>query len=108
MTVTRFAHRKLNSTSQPSPTLRRIGWCPIVLAALISAAAHPAGAAIVYAWGNNGDGQLGNGTSSLFDGNPTPTPVLGISSNVSAIAAGGYHSLAIQNGALYAWGGNAY
>ena len=59
---------------------------------------------IVYAWGYNGTGALGNG---LFDYNlnATPAPVTGLT-GVIAIAAGDYHSIALQNGAVYAWGWN--
>ena len=47
---------------------------------------------------------------------PTPTPVSGLSSGVTAIATEGgnqgqrgySHNFAIKNGALYAWGTNAY
>src|SRR5947207_15754407 len=84
MTVSRITRRgsNQNSTMQPRRTqlrsgaLRRTGWGPIVLAAVIFAAvmfaaAQPTRAAVVYAWGNNGDGQLGNGTSNAFGVNPT-------------------------------------
>ena len=66
-------------------------------------AATPSGAA--YAWGANGNGQLGNGT--IADSN-TPVPV-SLPSGVTAtvIAAGSGHSLAIDsNGKVYAWGAN--
>ncbi|MEI7620912.1 MAG: fibronectin type III domain-containing protein [Candidatus Moraniibacteriota bacterium] len=59
----------------------------------------------VWAWGNNGFGQLGDGTSiSRF----TPVQVLGLT-NVLAVAAGYNHSLALKNdGTVWAWGWNAY
>jgi hypothetical protein len=58
----------------------------------------------VYAWGYNGTGALGNGSFD-YALNATPTPVIGLT-GVVAIAAGDYHSLALQNGAAYAWGWN--
>lgn len=58
----------------------------------------------VYAWGYNGTGALGNGSFD-YALNATPTPVLGLT-GVVAIAAGDYHSYALQNGAVYAWGWN--
>lgn len=61
----------------------------------------------VWAWGSNWDGQLGNGVT---DAHPiaTPVEVKGISS-VTAIAAGGYHALAIvSGGGVYAWGYNGF
>jgi len=57
----------------------------------------------VMAWGYNGSGQLGNGTTT---DSPTPVPVSGLS-NVVAVAGGGEHSLALlSNGAVMAWGDN--
>jgi len=59
----------------------------------------------VDAWGYNGDGQLGNGTVSRSD---PPTAVKGLR-NVAAIAAGGYHSLALlRSGTVMSWGQNIY
>ena len=64
-----------------------------------------------YAWGFNGYGELGDGTTT---NHRIPAPVNGLASGVTAIAAGGAdstqagHSLAVQNGAVYAWGNNFY
>ncbi|MBN8509527.1 MAG: PEP-CTERM sorting domain-containing protein [Burkholderiales bacterium] len=58
------------------------------------------------AWGLNSDGQLGNG-STTWSSN-VPVDVTGLSSGVTAIEAGRFHSLAIQNGAAKAWGNNVY
>ncbi len=59
----------------------------------------------VWAWGNNGYGQLGKGHRYISDeGIPVQVTVL---TNVVAIAAGEYHSLALKNdGTLWAWGHN--
>jgi alpha-tubulin suppressor-like RCC1 family protein len=55
----------------------------------------------VRAWGNNGNGQLGNGTKN---DRSTPAPVPGLS-GVVAVAAGSAHSLALlADGRLFAWG----
>ena len=59
---------------------------------------------MVWAWGTNDLGQLGDGTT-VSHGTPAPVPGL---TGVSAIAAGGYHSLAKQNGMVLAWGYNYY
>jgi alpha-tubulin suppressor-like RCC1 family protein len=56
-----------------------------------------------YAWGWGYYGQLGNGIAA--DSN-IPMPVSGLSSGVTAVAAGSSHSLAIKNGQVYAWGDN--
>jgi len=57
-------------------------------------------------WGGaNADGDLGNGGSSNVT---TATPVSGLSSGVTAIAAGSEHSCAVTSGgAVWCWGDNA-
>jgi alpha-tubulin suppressor-like RCC1 family protein len=64
----------------------------------------------VYSWGNNGSGQLGNGTT---DSSPVPVAVdmTGVldGKTVTQIAAGGFCSLALtSDGKLYSWGSNGY
>jgi len=65
----------------------------------------------VYAWGENGNGQLGNGLNA-----DSPTPVAVDASGTSAlygktvvaISAGSFHSLALcSDGTLVAWGFNS-
>ena len=59
----------------------------------------------LYAWGYNGQGQLGDGTDTNKN---TPTRI-GTATNWKNIAAGSYHSMAINAaGELYAWGSNHY
>ncbi|MFA7150813.1 MAG: prepilin-type N-terminal cleavage/methylation domain-containing protein [Candidatus Paceibacterota bacterium] len=63
----------------------------------------------VWAWGRNGSGQLGDGTTT---DKLTPVQVRGVSgsgylTDIVAIAAGGLHSLALKSdGTVYAWGEN--
>ena len=60
----------------------------------------------LYGWGMNGAGQVGDGTTiNRYD---TPVKVVFPSgvTNVTAVAAGYYHSLAVTNDGLYAWGDN--
>jgi hypothetical protein len=58
----------------------------------------------VWAWGNNWYGQLGNNTR--YDHKYTPIQVSGLS-NVTAVAAGQCHSLAVKtDGTVWAWGFN--
>ncbi|HEV7938442.1 MAG TPA: hypothetical protein VGP18_10525 [Solirubrobacteraceae bacterium] len=60
----------------------------------------------VMAWGSNGWGELGDGTSNW--GDDVPAPVTGLS-GVTAIAAGGGSSLALlSNGTVMAWGANEF
>lgn len=62
----------------------------------------------VYAWGYNGYGQLGNNESGSAQSSATPVAVPGLP-NVTAVAAGGYHSMALANySSLYTWGNNTY
>jgi alpha-tubulin suppressor-like RCC1 family protein len=59
----------------------------------------------VWAWGTNSYGQLGDGT---ITNRSAPTPVTGLSNGVIAIAAGSFHSLALdRNGNVWAWGYNS-
>ncbi|GII27971.1 RCC1 domain-containing protein [Planotetraspora mira] len=63
----------------------------------------------VQAWGDNDNGQLGNG--AMVD-SPVPVTVVGVGgvgvlSNVKAIAGGGVHALALLNtNTVRAWGNN--
>ncbi len=59
----------------------------------------------VWAWGWNGSGQLGNGTTT---DSPVPVQVKGLS-GVSAVAAGWYHSMALtRDGTVWVWGDNLF
>lgn len=69
------------------------------------AAEQRVSAASVYGWGFNDSGQLGVGSSTSYYS--TPQAVSGLGGLVSSVSAGELHSMAIQEGALYAWGYNA-
>ncbi|MFP3967253.1 S8 family serine peptidase [Actinomadura fulvescens] len=62
----------------------------------------------VKAWGNNTDGQLGDGTTTSRRSPVTVTGLSGVSTAYGAIAAGGGHSLALlSDGTVKAWGKNS-
>jgi alpha-tubulin suppressor-like RCC1 family protein len=68
-----------------------------------SAALMPDGS--VWTWGDNDNGQLGNGTT-VSSGSPGKVPGL---ANAIAIAAGNMHTLAMKSdGSVWAWGDNGY
>ncbi len=56
-----------------------------------------------WAWGANGAGQLGNGTTTESN---VPVQISALS-GIIAIAGGGWHSLALKNdGTVWTWGGS--
>ena len=60
----------------------------------------------VLCWGENGSGQLGDGTTQ---GRVVPVAVAGLGDSVRSVAAGWNHTCALTvAGAVYCWGWNAY
>jgi alpha-tubulin suppressor-like RCC1 family protein len=65
------------------------------------------GTGLVYAWGYNNYGQIGNNTSSSTT--YATTPKKSSISSVKEVAAGQYHSLALKtDGTVWAWGYDKY
>jgi alpha-tubulin suppressor-like RCC1 family protein len=68
-----------------------------------------AGDGSVWAWGWNNYGQLGYATASGYSAIPSKVSRAvfpNFSTNVSAIAANGYNSMALANGKVWTWGLN--
>jgi len=66
----------------------------------------------IFAWGSNTNGQLGDGTTTDYTVPTTGNAALGagvlLGRTVVAVAAGGFHSLALcSDGTVAAWGDNA-
>ena len=60
----------------------------------------------VKCWGDNHNGQLGDGS---VNARVTPLDVAGLTSNISAIAAGKQHSCALEiSGTVRCWGDNRH
>jgi alpha-tubulin suppressor-like RCC1 family protein len=58
---------------------------------------------VVWSWGDNSDGQLGDGGTQGF-ARPIPLPVTGAPASLD-VAAGSYHSLALsRTGTVWSWG----
>jgi len=94
--------------SRSARSRRRRAW-PLLTALAVLLGALPAASATASSygaatWGYNGSGQLGNGTTAI---GRVPGAVAGLS-EVTAVAAGGEHSLALlANGTVRAWGNNS-
>ncbi len=64
----------------------------------------------VWAWGRNSEGQLGQGSAGSFIDHAVQVTLPGVNNQCTAVAAGGFHSLAMAagiGGTLFTWGYNA-
>ncbi len=58
-------------------------------------------------WGRNDSGQLGDGSGSGTSFSRVPIQVVGLTTGVTAIAAGFNHTCAVVGGGVQCWGGNS-
>jgi alpha-tubulin suppressor-like RCC1 family protein len=63
------------------------------------------GGASFSCWGSNAGGALGNGDDSMMDV-ALPGEVQSLPGELTALAAGAYHTCALAGGAAYCWGSN--
>ncbi len=59
-----------------------------------------------YCWGQNSNGSIGSANPTLY--NPTPLPVVGMNTGVTAISVGYFFVCAIKNGGVWCWGDNSF
>lgn len=91
-----------NSTNRPVRVAGLSNMSAIVMGSFHTVALHQDGT--VWTLGRNAEGELGITNNVTRTNRPMPVAHL---SNIIAIAAGDYHSLAFQNnGAVWAWGSN--
>ena len=129
MTIARVSRIRTRSTqrARSKERIRTIGLCLAAVFTVSGIAAAPASAAPApnraMSWGQNLWGRLGNGTSTVHEHETfttLPAPVCAAGTvgqcpsgpylnEVSAMSAGGAHSLALlSNGTVMAWGENEY
>jgi alpha-tubulin suppressor-like RCC1 family protein len=99
-----------NNTSLPNPTPTPVDGS-LTFVAVGAGTAHTCGVAtggVVYCWGDNSNGQLGN-ANGIGEGNfaqPTPTAVQGAPA-LASLAAGGHYTCGLTpTGAAWCWGDN--
>jgi alpha-tubulin suppressor-like RCC1 family protein len=101
-----------NNTSNPNATPVAVTGLSAGVVAISAGSFHTCALTnlgAVQCWGSNYYGALGV-TANVLTGtaNPTPVAVTGLSSGVSTIAAGSFHTCAILGGAVKCWGLNVF
>jgi alpha-tubulin suppressor-like RCC1 family protein len=101
----------LGNTTSPITTVTRVGtdinWSMIAAGENHTMALKLDGS--IWTWGNNSNGQLGNGITGPSGNKNIPTQIIVTDTNWSKIAAGKNYSLALRtDNTLWAWGDNTY
>ena len=100
----RDLHRRPIPPVTPAPFTMLDGGTPVAIAQGYEHACALLSGESVSCWGQNGAGQLGNGTGA---DSPTPVAVV-LSGAAKQIVAGAYHSCALlSSGTVACWGGGA-
>jgi len=68
---------------------------------MLAVAGSQAWASGVDTWGINTDGELGDGNPGYLNSRSAPFAIPSLSNGVTSVAAGGDHSLVVQNGGVY-------
>jgi alpha-tubulin suppressor-like RCC1 family protein len=110
--------RAVNGAGQSAASTSRTGtpsesWTNATAEAVAGGGSHSCAltGGVLWCWGENNSGQLGDGTTN---GSLSPKRVPSVSGgfsndgSVSAIALGGAHTCAIEAGIVYCWGANTY
>ena len=94
----------VNAATDGAPTVSADGsWLSIASGRLHSCAVTTSNA--VYCWGWNGEGQLGDNSSTLRE---TPVKVNGLPAIVSVSAGENFTCAISATGGLYCWGSNSH
>ncbi|HTP26308.1 MAG TPA: hypothetical protein VMK12_11695, partial [Anaeromyxobacteraceae bacterium] len=108
-----------NLLGQLGTSLYTMSAAPVAVPGLMDVVAIAAGGehtcaianGAVTCWGLDANGELGSPTTEVCGGAPcstVPLPVAGLSSGVTAVAAGVASTCAIVNGGVQCWGSNAH
>jgi hypothetical protein len=96
-------------TPNPTPTAVSVP-SGVTFVSLEAGVYHTCGltsAGAAYCWGNSGDGQLGNGTTTASSAPVAVSAPEGVT--FASLAAGSYHNCGVTSaGAAYCWGSNGY
>ncbi|MBO3745011.1 ricin-type beta-trefoil lectin domain protein [Streptosporangiaceae bacterium NEAU-GS5] len=96
VTFGQWSHRRLPSV------FAAVCWLVIGATAAPATAASADGTHILYAWGNNSFGEVGDGTT---EPRAVPVPVAGSTSDFSEVAASGAGAVALRaDGTVWTWG----
>lgn len=83
--------------------LNAVSYDSVALGDSYGCAVDPDGA--LYCWGENGDGQVGDGTTV---DRSAPVQVVGLANDVTSVSVMAAHTCAVADGDVWCWGWNMY